>query len=720
MRVRDKMVTQITTDTTWTSDQTDTTGFNVDGVVTLTIDAVNSVEVDNNIDCICGAGGAGALIVRGDATILLVTDDSHKIYIGGTAAQNADGLQVYGTLRTDYQGATNTITAYLGEDDAGNMTTDRAMLLQNQDSNYIIENIKFTANYSYGTQFTSTGAWLRKCMIGDSVNNLYAAMANAPEMWFEDCDFRTSNANFWVATGYGGIYNLVGSCDEDGKTFLPQDSNFAIRYWKRAYLRFINSVSGSPVEGAFAMLVHSTGQVNGWQGITGSDGKINPTTEALNVGRFPLNYLLAHVATIGCFLTPQTHSGVGQHKLIVYAPGYATYVESVDMSTDWGSASSFVDIELTPSSNHLTQSDIWTEDLAGNVTDEFEVGDTGYVDGEVRIDATVDIEITVIMINPSSEETELGYAEVEFTNDVPQSLRDDIFTGDDTLLYEFTEAGIHTLQIEYSGDNITAFTQLIKFTVTAASPQISSVSVDDSTPTQDQDVVLSATFADTDDATVLAVDSLGVVVAVYAFPSVDGAQTLTLAAGSLPVGSITLHIWAYNDDDKVTIDSSATLTVSASSASYPWQAAKALETIFKADARLTDDINALDIMVLPHEKDIENLPKFPAVAVIPGDYTAEPHTVTLRLYRCEVWVIALERAWGKTIKDMTGAEDVHKWIQAINDIAEEQNDDPDKKLSGLADHLHTVRCTPRIYERRGRGGNLYAAISKVEVQILAA
>ena len=135
----------------------------------------------------------------------------------------------------------------------------------------------------------------------------------------------------------------------------------------------------------------------------------------------------------------------------------------------------------------------------------------------------------------------------------------------------------------------------------------------------------------------------------------------------------------------------------------------------------TGTVASADIQILSSENDILNLhTKWPAIAIIPGSYDADKErgTVNKQMYLVDCWVMICELAHGKTIQDMTDVETVHTLVKSVNDIVAEQNEDSAKKLANLVDFVHPVNCNPSIYENH-RHGDIYAAIVKVEAELLA-
>ena len=95
------MSTVIGSDTTWTNPiYTDTSGYTIYNGATLTIDAV---AAGHDINVIFGAGGSGNFVVEDDAKLILRTNDSYKIYMGGTSGSEANSVIAYGSFYTDFQ-----------------------------------------------------------------------------------------------------------------------------------------------------------------------------------------------------------------------------------------------------------------------------------------------------------------------------------------------------------------------------------------------------------------------------------------------------------------------------------------------------------------------------------------------------------------------------------------------------------------------------------------
>ena len=313
---------------TWTTDQTNTDGYIV-RAGELTIDAVTGAT---DINVIFGSGGTGSFDVEDNAKIKWITNDTYKIYMGGTSAQKANDFSNWGVIEHDYRGSTTTKTLFIGVDSSGNQTTDAINTFYDTiEGSTPFDNVLFDSDNVYVQQL-SPNTYYRNCQFGQG-NEAYASRTYSGKYWWEDCELQ--GRQYFAG---GGVINEVGTITRSIADLHAAYIDGYVR-WKRAYLRITDSTS--PLTNAIIILTDSTGKYV-WSGITGAGGK-------LTGGRFGLDYLL------GCFETQDDFNGVTTisdaetpSKLTVYKSGYVTHTETHDMSSDWGTAGGFIDIALTP------------------------------------------------------------------------------------------------------------------------------------------------------------------------------------------------------------------------------------------------------------------------------------------------------------------------------------------------------------------------------------
>jgi hypothetical protein len=197
--------------------------------------------------------------------------------------------------------------------------------------------------------------------------------------------------------------------------------------------------------------------------------------------------------------------------------------------------------------------------------------------------------------------------------------------------------------------------------------------------------------------------------------------TLVVQGRRLPTGTYSagrVEIFAISSDGLHSArDQTLELTVTASGTSYQMQVATALRAKLRADSRFAD-INDDDILVITKEENMDTLPQYPAIGIIPdSDDASEAHSVTQRRHKVTVWVlIAVQEMLSKlTQDDITEPDTVHNWMRAAEDLCEEEDTDPEERLGKLTQTLHTTRCNPKVVKEK----SLYIAFLQVEATILA-
>ena len=77
-----------------------------------------------------GTGGLGDFKIEDDAKLILITDNQHKIYMGGNDSANlCNQFLCYGTIETQYSGGNDTLTVMIGINEAGEKTSDNHFII---------------------------------------------------------------------------------------------------------------------------------------------------------------------------------------------------------------------------------------------------------------------------------------------------------------------------------------------------------------------------------------------------------------------------------------------------------------------------------------------------------------------------------------------------------------------------------------------------------------
>jgi len=282
--------------------------------------------------------------------------------MGGTIAQKARRFINYGQLIVDDTGDDSQFNIHIGVNKTPASICSDRIYIYNLPGSRVLRNIRCGTAYYYQT-YAGEG-YYKHCELAAGSGPCGGGEAH---VWYEDTTHAGGNS---AAPGAIGLVNQIGSTDwTEGKArynaLVTPDSR---RFWMRAYLRVTDGTN--PLANMMIILTDNQGRFS-WGGITDASGKLDITQS-----RFGLDYLL------GCYedydkvngTTVLSSAGSPSH-LIVYDPAgaYGRHYESHDMSSDWGSPGSYVDIALSISSTPvITNPTISTGIVAQSQTVEIE------------------------------------------------------------------------------------------------------------------------------------------------------------------------------------------------------------------------------------------------------------------------------------------------------------------------------------------------------------
>jgi hypothetical protein len=254
--------------------------------------------------------------------------------------------------------------------------------------------------------------------------------------------------------------------------------------------------------------------------------------------------------------------------------------------------------------------------------------------------------------------------------------------------------GVRCFRVRVGGGTLamTEFERQAAFEV-YVSPVISTPAISAASITQNEQVTITATFTNAERAWVTIINADDLVE--Y---SMD--MTLTAGAGSctIPGRYLTPATYAAGQIEIHAIDNSGTtaalnetlaLEVTASTSALLIRVAEALQALIQADSRFSD-IEDEDIIIAAHANEAGKAMGQKSIVLIPLRQASQESTCSLDENKLVIWAVSVVYDSRTDREDYQPLEDVENMMANLKQLVREQDDDPDERLSGIAQSLHAI------------------------------
>ncbi len=281
------------------------------------------------------------------------------------------------------------------------------------------------------------------------------------------------------------------------------------------------------------------------------------------------------------------------------------------------------------------------------------------------------------------------------------------------------DAGSYFLLIAFSGTGFTSSNERVFFHIQEAQPTISSPAISAASITQDEQATITATFTNATRAWVTIIDADGLV---------EHSKDMTIAAGAgtctIPGRYLTPAVYAAGQIEIHAVDSTGAiaaldetleLEVTASASALLIRVAEALQLLIRTDSRFSD-IEDEDIIIAAHANEAGKAMGQKSIVLIPLRQVSQESTCSLDENKLVIWAVSVVYDSRTDREDYQPLEDIEEMMANLKQLIREQDDDPDERLSGIAQSIHATSMGDENMNKRG--GTVLVGYTEIIVTVL--
>jgi hypothetical protein len=291
--------------------------------------------------------------------------------------------------------------------------------------------------------------------------------------------------------------------------------------------------------------------------------------------------------------------------------------------------------------------------------------------------------------------------------------------------------GVRYFRVRIGGGTpaMTEFERQVAFEV-YDSPVISTPAISAASITQDELVTITATFTNATRAWVTVIDADGAVEYSKDMTITAGAGSCTipgryLAAAVYAAGQIEIHA-VDSTGALAALDETLALEVTTSASALLIRVAEVLQSLIQADSRFSD-IEDEDIIIAAHANEVAKAMDQKSIVIIPLRQASQESTCSLDENKLFIWVASVVYDSRTDREDYQPLEDLENMMANLKQLVREQDDDPDERLSGIAQCLHATNMgdetrtldyrAPDEFKTKG-GGGMLVGYTEIVVTVL--